>query len=98
MTLLAHPTRPADSTSKAIVATVYTSEGCDCCRKALDVLEAARDRFPSLTIETVDVATDPELSERYAASAPVVAIRGKVRFRGLVNPVLLDRLLAAEGA
>jgi hypothetical protein len=27
---------------------------------------------------------------------PVVAVNGKVRFRGKVNPVLLNRLLEAE--
>jgi hypothetical protein len=28
---------------------------------------------------------------------PVVAVDGKVRFRGVVNPALLERLLIAEG-
>lgn len=28
---------------------------------------------------------------------PVVALNGKVRFRGQVNPVLLERLLRAGG-
>jgi hypothetical protein len=27
---------------------------------------------------------------------PVVAVNGKVRFRGVVNPALLERLLRAE--
>jgi hypothetical protein len=27
---------------------------------------------------------------------PVVAVAGKVRFKGIVNPVLLERLLTAE--
>jgi hypothetical protein len=27
---------------------------------------------------------------------PVVALNGKVRFRGVVNPTLLERLLTAE--
>jgi glutaredoxin len=97
MTLLDHPTRTAKAPSTTLVATVYTREGCDCCRKALDVLEEAHDRYPSLVIETIDVASDPTLAEAYGAKAPVVAIGGKVRFRGQVNPVLLDRLLAAEG-
>ena len=32
-----------------------------------------------------------------AWAPPVVAIGGKVRFKGVVNPVLLERLLTAEG-
>ena len=34
----------------------------------------------------------------HGTSVPVVAIDGKVRFRGVVNPVLLERLLKAEAA
>jgi glutaredoxin len=98
MTLLARPDRPAVATSKSLVVTVFTRADCPCSRKALDVLEQARDRFPSLAIEAIDVAADPALTETYGATAPVVLIGGKVRFRGLVNRVLLDRLLAAEGA
>ena len=30
------------------------------------------------------------------ATVPVVAVDGKVRFKGVVNPVLLERLLLAE--
>ena len=32
----------------------------------------------------------------HGLSVPVVAIDGKIRFRGVVNPVLLERLLAAR--
>jgi glutaredoxin len=75
--------------------TVYTREQCCCCHKALDLLRAHRRRH-GFAIEEVDVDRDPELVARYGQSVPVVAVDGKVRFRGVVNPVLLDRLLAAE--
>jgi len=39
---------------------------------------------------------DPALAERYGLTVPVVAVDGKVRFKGVVNPVLLERLLAAQ--
>jgi glutaredoxin len=74
---------------------VYTRAQCCCCHKAIDLLEEYRRRH-GFTIETVDVDTDPALAEKYGLSVPVVAIDGKVRFKGVVNPVLLDRLIAAR--
>jgi hypothetical protein len=44
----------------------------------------------------VDIDTDPNLKSAYETEVPVVAVNGKVRFRGRVNPVLLNRLLEAE--
>lgn len=77
------------------VVTVYTRAGCGCCDKAMAVLQAARRRH-RLVIETVDVDADPDLAARYGSEVPVVAFDGKVRFRGVVNPVLLERLLAGR--
>lgn len=76
--------------------TVYTRAECCCCHKALDVL---REKQPGwgFAIEEVDVDSDPDLVAQHGAAVPVVAVNGKVRFRGLVNPALLDRLLRAEG-
>ena len=79
-----------------LVFIVYTREGCCCCDKAKDVLKRYR-RSHGFTIEEVDVDTDPTLVAAHGQSVPVVAVDGKVRFRGVVNPVLLERLLAAGG-
>ena len=76
--------------------TVYTRSQCGCCRKALDLLANARGRH-GFAIEEVDVDGDPALAEIYGTEVPVVAVNGKVRFRGVVSPVLLNRLLLAEG-
>ena len=75
--------------------TVYTRAQCCCCHKAIDVLADAQKRF-GFAIDRVDIDADPELVARYDTEVPVVAIDGKVRFRGVVNPALLERLLAAE--
>jgi glutaredoxin len=76
--------------------TVYTREQCCCCHKAIDLLKQ-RQRRHGFAIEEVDVDRDPELVAEHGLSVPVVVIDGKTRFRGVVNPVLLDRLLDAEG-
>jgi glutaredoxin len=75
--------------------TVYTRAQCCCCHKALDLLREYQGRH-GFAIEEVDVDSDPELVAKYGLSVPVVAFDGKVRFKGVVNPVLLDRLIAAE--
>jgi glutaredoxin len=75
--------------------TVYTRAQCCCCHKALDLLREYQGRH-RFTLHTVDIDADPALAERYGTEVPVVAVGGKVRFKGVVNPVLFERLLAAE--
>jgi glutaredoxin len=75
--------------------TVYTRAQCCCCHKALDLLNDHQQRW-GFAIEEIDVDRDPELVAKYDTEVPVVAVNGKVRFRGVVKPALLDRLLTAE--
>ena len=75
--------------------TVYTRAQCCCCHKALDLLRDYQRQF-RFAIEEVDIDGDPALVASYDTEVPVVAVNGKVRFRGVVNRALLDRLLLAE--
>jgi glutaredoxin len=75
--------------------TVYTRAACGCCHKAIDLLKERQRRY-GFRIDVVDIDGDPELRERYNLEVPVVALNGRVRFRGVVNPALLDRLLRGE--
>ena len=75
--------------------TVYTRADCGCCRKALDLLERYA-REGRITLEVVGVDAEAGLAARFGASVPVVEVDGKVRFRGLVSPALLERLLRAR--
>ncbi len=43
----------------------------------------------------MDVDADPQLAAQFGECVPVVTVNGKIRFRGRVNPVLLERLLQA---
>ena len=63
--------------------------------KAVDVLKDAQSRY-GFAIEEVDIDGDPNLVAQFDTEVPVVALNGKVRFRGVVKPALLDRLLLAE--
>lgn len=75
--------------------TVYTRAECCCCHKAIELLEEYQKRW-RFGMTLVDIDTDPELAARHGTEVPVVELDGKVRFRGLVNPALLERLLLAE--
>lgn len=76
--------------------TVYTRVQCCCCHKALDLLKDYQRPY-GFQITEVDIDVDPELVAKYNTEVPVVVVNGKVRFRGVVNRALLERLLAAEG-
>ena len=78
-----------------VTVTAYTRAGCGCSETARGVLDDFRRRH-GFTLREVDVDSDPGLAARFGDSAPVVEVDGKVRFRGEVNPVLFERLLAAE--
>jgi glutaredoxin len=67
---------------------LYTRRGCLLCDEALRVLERH-----GLQPQCVDIDTDPALQARFDSCVPAVEIDGRIRFRGMVNPALLRRIL-----
>jgi hypothetical protein len=53
-------------------------------------------RRHGFSLEVVDIDTDPALVAEHGLHVPVVCVNGKVRFRGVVNAVLLERLFRAQ--
>jgi hypothetical protein len=74
---------------------MYTRKGCHLCDDAWELLQRAAKRH-HLSLSKLDVDKDAALVERYGDCVPVVLIDGKVRFRGVVNEVLLERVLRHE--
>ncbi len=74
---------------------LYTRRGCHLCDDAHAQLEDARHRW-SFRLSLVDVDTDPGLVAEHGGCVPVVAINGRIRFRGRINEVLLERTLRGE--
>jgi glutaredoxin len=72
---------------------MYTRQGCHLCEEAWQQLEQARQRH-GFRLQQVNVESDPELVRQHGQCVPVVTIDGKVRFRGRVNRILLERLLS----
>jgi glutaredoxin len=73
---------------------MYTRQGCPLCEQAWRRLEQAQQRY-HFKLSLVDVDTDAQLARDYGEWVPVVVINGRVRFRGVLNLVLLKRLLEA---
>jgi glutaredoxin len=74
---------------------MYTRQGCHLCEAAWELLEDAQRRH-GFSLEKVDIDTDPALVAEHGLHVPVVSVNGRVRFRGVVNAVLLRRLFDAE--
>lgn len=75
--------------------TVYTRSGCHLCAEIWQRLRREQARY-HFQMEAVDVDAQAELAVLYGDQVPVVAVHGKIRFRGRMNDVLLRRLLKAE--
>jgi glutaredoxin len=74
---------------------LFTRQGCHLCDDAWALLSRVRERY-QFTLEAKDVDTSAEWAATYGDCVPVVTVNGKVRFRGSVNEVLLQRLLDAH--
>src|ERR1700687_1699838 len=88
--------RQTPSSLSHLVVVMYTRPGCHLCAEAWEQLRRQQGRY-HYSLEQRDVDADPELAAQYGEWVPVVTVQGKVRFRGGVNPVLLQRLLEKEG-
>jgi glutaredoxin len=73
---------------------MYTRQGCHLCEQAWRQLERAQQDY-RFALHQVDVDTDAQLAREHGECVPVVVVNGRVRFRGIINPVLLKRLFAS---
>jgi glutaredoxin len=70
---------------------LYTRQGCHLCDTAWELLKDTQQRH-HFSLEKADIDGDPALVAEHGLHVPVVSVNGKVRFRGVVNAVLLRRL------
>jgi glutaredoxin len=71
---------------------MYTRQGCYLCEQAWQQLQQAQQRY-QFALRQIDIDADERLAREYGECVPVVVVNGRVRFRGIINPVLLKRLL-----
>jgi glutaredoxin len=74
---------------------MYTRNGCHLCEEAWALLVKKRHRY-QFQLDFIDVDSDPEFAKLFGEHVPVVTVNGKTRFRGVINPKLLQRLLEVE--
>jgi len=77
--------------------TLFTRQGCHLCDAAEAILTKAQERY-RFAMDTKDVDTSAEWVAAYGECVPVVLVNGKLRFRGKVNEVLLQRILDRESS
>lgn len=70
---------------------LYTRKRCHLCDDAKILLRTYSRWLP--TPVEVDIDGDEELKEKFNTCVPVIEIDGKVRFRGIIDEMLLRRLI-----
>lgn len=56
--------------------TLYTRQGCHLCSNAEAALRRVLAQRPDVTVDVVDIDTDPDLVQRYTVRVPVVTVDG----------------------
>lgn len=72
-------------------AVLYVGDNCHLCDAAVALLLKYQAWLPPL--EIVEISSDTSLNEQFCKCVPVLALDGKVRFRGIFSEPLLRRLI-----
>ena len=78
-----------------IALTLYSRPGCHLCDEMKAVVQRVRRGMP-MTMEIVDISTDPELDARYGLEIPVLFVDGKKAAKYRVSEEELRRILAVR--
>jgi thiol-disulfide isomerase/thioredoxin len=77
-----------------IALTLYSRPGCHLCDDMKVIVERVVRSIPEpITIEEVDISTDPALEARYGLEIPVLLVNGKKAAKVRVREEDLRRLL-----
>jgi glutaredoxin len=80
-----------------IALTIYSRPGCHLCDEMkAAVRRVARWVTAPITIEEIDISTDPDLEARYGLEIPVLLLDGKKVAKYRVSDEDLTRLLRAR--
>jgi hypothetical protein len=79
------------------VVTIYSRPGCHLCDDMKAVVGRVARSVP-LTLEVIDISTDPALEASYGPEIPVLTIGGKKAAKYRVTEEELKRLLLARTA
>ena len=78
-----------------ITITLYSRPGCHLCDEMKTLVDRVALTVP-LTLEVIDISTDPELDAVYALEIPVLLVNGKKAAKYRVTEAELMRMLRAR--
>ena len=78
-----------------ITLTLYTRPGCHLCDEMKAAIARAARDVP-LTLEEVDISTDPALEARYGVEIPVLLVNGRKAAKYRVSDAELARILTSR--
>ncbi len=73
--------------------TLYSRPGCHLCDDMKAIVERVAQTIP-ITLEEIDISTDPELEARYGLEIPVLLVEGKKAAKYRIAEEDLRRLLS----
>ena len=77
-----------------IALTIYSRPGCHLCDEMKAVVHRAIGSIQEpITIEEIDISTDPDLEARYGLEIPVLLVNGKKTAKYRVSETELTRIL-----
>jgi thiol-disulfide isomerase/thioredoxin len=80
-----------------IALTLYSRPGCHLCDEMKVVVQrVAQSASEPVTIEVVDISTDPGLETRYGLEIPVLLVNGRKAAKYRVTETELARMLIAD--
>ena len=78
-----------------IALTIYSRPGCHLCDEMKAVVARVARRVP-LTLDEVDISTDPALEQRYGLEIPVLLVNGAKTAKFRVTEEELVRMIRAR--
>ena len=78
-----------------IALTIYSRPGCHLCEEMKAVVQTVARSVP-LSLEEIDISTDPALEAQYALEIPVLLVDGKKAAKYRVGEADLRRILAGR--
>jgi thiol-disulfide isomerase/thioredoxin len=80
-----------------IVLTIYSRPGCHLCDEMKAVLQrVAHATAAPITIDEIDISTDPVLEGRYGVEIPVLLVDGRKAAKHRITEQEVMRILAAR--
>ncbi len=78
-----------------IALTIYSRPGCHLCDEMKAVVRTVSQSVP-LSLEEIDISTDPGLEARYGLEIPVLMVEGKKAAKYRIGEADLRRMLAGR--